>query len=718
MLASGSGTILEAIIASGLEVRVVIADRSCRALEVAAAAGVPSVRVDRSEFGGFGSSFDRDAYTRAVTAALVDHRIDMVAMAGFGTVLGKAVHDAYPGRILNTHPALLPAFPGWHAVADALEAGVPETGTTVHIATLEMDAGPVLAQRSVPVLADDTQDTLHERIKAVERTLYPATIRAFLDGLAGTVGDGPGSPPEVATMKALLSVYDKTGIVDLARGLTDLGWELVSSGGTSAALAEAGVDHIEVAELTGAPEMLGGRVKTLHPVIHGGILADRSKAEHLEDIERLGIGLIDLVVCNLYPFSSDPSVELIDVGGPTMVRAAAKNHDHVGVVVDPADYGPVLDELRADGSLSLDTRLRLARAAFAHTAGYDAAIVAWLDEQAPPSLTELEADSFDSTALLPPTIHLTLERAGSLRYGENPHQHGARYRIVGQQSWWDEVVQHGGKALSYLNIFDADAAWRLVHELPTPGTDQVAVAIIKHANPCGAAVHADLVVAYQRALDSDPQSAFGGIVAIGGRVTTEVAAAIAGGPQADVVIASSYDDEALAQLTSKRKATRLLSAPSPEPLVRQIRGLGASVLVQGPDEFLIPPDQWQVATKVQPTEATWRDLALAWKVCARTTSNAIAIVTDGQAVGVGAGQQSRVVAAEIAVTKAGPRAAGGAAASDAFFPFPDGLLVLAEAGVAAVVQPGGSIRDGEVVAAADEAGIAVVMAGGERHFRH
>ena len=516
-------------------------------------------------------------------------------------------------------------------------------------------------------------------------------------------------------MRALLSVYDKAGAIDLARGLADLGWELISSGGTSAALAEAGIDHVEVADLTGAPEMLGGRVKTLHPSIHGGILADRSKPEHLADLERQGIGLIDLVVCNLYPFTSDPSIELIDVGGPTMVRAAAKNHAHVGILVSPAAYGTVLDELREHGSLSAGTRFRLARDAFAHTAAYDAAIVDWFDEEAAQSAG---ADAASDDSLLPSTIHLALERAGSLRYGENPHQHGARYRIVGRHSWWDDVEQHGGKELSYLNIFDADAAWRLVHELADPGADTRAVAIIKHANPCGAAVHPDLVTAYERALECDPQSAFGGIVAIGGRVTTEVAEAIAAGPQADLIIAPSYDEAALVQLTSKRKATRLLSAPAPEPLVRQFRGLGASMLVQDADRFLVPASSWEVATKVQPTESQWRDLILAWTVCARTTSNAIAIVTDGQAVGVGAGQQSRVVAAEIAVSKAGERAAGGTAASDAFFPFADGLLVLAEAGMAAVVQPGGSIRDDEVIAAADEAGIAVVMAGGERHFRH
>ena len=520
-------------------------------------------------------------------------------------------------------------------------------------------------------------------------------------------------------MKVLLSVYDKTGIEEFARGLSALGWDLISSGGTAAVLTAAGIDHVEVADLTGAPEMLGGRVKTLHPVIHGGILADRSKPEHLDALDKLGIGLIDLVVCNLYPFSSDPSIELIDVGGPTMVRAAAKNHDHVAVVVDPAEYPHVLEELRRDGSISLESRRRLAREAFAHTAGYDAAIVAWLDEREQAARAENGASSSDleSAALLPETIHLTLERAGSLRYGENPHQHGARYRVTGQESWWDQVVQHGGKELSYLNVFDADAAWRLVHELPSD-PDERAVAIIKHANPCGAALDPDLVRAYARALECDPQSAFGGIVAIGGPVTVAVAEAIAAGPQADVIIAPSYDDEALTQLSAKRKATRLLSAPAPEALVRQYRFLGSSVLVQDADRFLIDPSTWEVATKRQPTEAEWQDLRIAWKVCARTTSNAIAIVTAGQAVGIGAGQQSRVVAAQIAVQKAEQRARGGAAASDAFFPFPDGMQVLADAGVAAVVQPGGSIRDDEVIAAADAAGIAMVMAGGERHFRH
>ncbi|HEY3842472.1 MAG TPA: bifunctional phosphoribosylaminoimidazolecarboxamide formyltransferase/IMP cyclohydrolase [Acidimicrobiales bacterium] len=517
-------------------------------------------------------------------------------------------------------------------------------------------------------------------------------------------------------MRALLSVYDKEGLVELAQGLSDLGWELVASGNTSAALTEAGIAHLGVAEVTGSPEMLGGRVKTLHPKIHGGILADRGEPSHLADLEANGIEAIDLVISNLYPFSSDPSIELIDIGGPSMVRGAAKNHAHVGIVTSPADYPVLLEELRRSGTLSEATRRRLARAAFAHTAAYDAAIVAWLDGGGPSPVEGGDPDEEALGAVLPPTLHLTLERTAVLRYGENPHQRGSRYRTAGATSWWDEVTQHGGKELSYLNLFDGDAAWRLVHELAADA-GQPAVAIIKHANPCGAAVAPSLITAYERALECDVQSAFGGVVAIGGTVTEAVADAIAAGPQADVIIASSFEPAALDKLTSRRKATRLLSGPAPEHAVRQLRSLGSSVLVQDVDDYVTPREQWQVVTARQPTEDEWRDLVLAWRVGGRTTSNAIAIVNNGQAVGVGAGQQSRVVAAEIAVVKAGERAKGGAGSSDAFFPFPDGLLVLADAGVTAVVQPGGSVKDGEVIAAADDAGLAMVVTG-ERHFRH
>ncbi len=513
-------------------------------------------------------------------------------------------------------------------------------------------------------------------------------------------------------MRALLSVWDKTGLVELAVGLAAQGVELIASGGTARALHDAGVAHLDVADVTGFPEMLGGRVKTLHPRIHAGILADRSKSDHLDDLAEHDITAIDLVVCNLYPFSSNPSVELIDIGGPAMVRAAAKNHEHVGVLTSPTQYAAALEEIATAGALGDATRHSLARAAFAHTAAYDAQIVRWLDGGGTIGQSPAGAD-----AVLPPTLHLTLERAGVVRYGENPHQVGARYRNAGTTPWWDAVVQHAGTALSYLNLFDADAAWRLVHELGDDAPGRAAVAIIKHANAAGAALGSSLPDAFAKALAADPQSAFGGIVAIAGEVDEELAALIAAGPQADVIIASSFQPAATAALVARRKATRLLSAPAPEPLGLSVRTFGDTALVQNADELLVPVTQWQCVTRAQPSTHQLQDLMVAWRVCARTTSNAIVIARDGVAVGVGAGQQSRVVAAGIATAKAGEFARGAAAASDAFFPFADGLESLTSCGVTSVVQPGGSVRDQEVIDAANRAEI-VMMLTGERHFRH
>jgi phosphoribosylaminoimidazolecarboxamide formyltransferase/IMP cyclohydrolase len=499
--------------------------------------------------------------------------------------------------------------------------------------------------------------------------------------------------------RALLSVYDKTGITDLARGLADLGWDLVASGGTSRALTDAGVAHVTVESVSGAPEILGHRVVTLHPKIHGGILAVRTDPQHVRDLDEQGITAIDLVVVNLYPFSSDPGIELIDIGGPAMVRAAAKNHAFVGVVVKPADYSLVLDELRANGSLSDATRRRLARDAFAHTAAYDAAIVDWFDED-------------EDAEVLPPTIHLALEKAQTLRYGENPHQVGARYRRIGATSWWDEATQHGGKELSYLNLYDTEAAWRLVHNL---GTDRPAVTIIKHANPCGVAVHDDITEAYTRAHECDPTSAFGGIVAINRPVPVSLAEALA--PVfTEVVVAPAYEPGALEVLT-KKKNLRVLEAPAPGDERFMMRTIDGGLLVQQPDRFVSTPDQWQVVSKATPTDDQWADAVLAWRVAANVTSNTIVLANDGQAVGIGAGQQNRVDAARIAAEKAAGRAKGGAAASDAFFPFRDGLDACVSAGVAIVIEPGGSVNDKEVIDAADEHGVVLVFTG-ERHFRH
>jgi len=503
-------------------------------------------------------------------------------------------------------------------------------------------------------------------------------------------------------VRALLSVYDKTGLVDLARGLVGLGWELVSSGGTAAALTEAGIAVTPVEEVTGSPEMLGGRVKTLHPAIHGGILADRDRPEHLADLLAQNIAAIGLVVCNLYPFTSKPSIEMIDIGGPTMVRAAAKNHAHVGVVVDPAEYPEVLAELARDGLLGPLTRRRLARAAFAHTTSYDAAIVAWLDEGS------------DGSAVLPAILRLELERAGGeLRYGENPHQHGARYRQVGAHSWWDDVVQHAGLPLSYLNLFDAAASWQLVHDLG----EGPAVAIIKHANPCGVAVADDLATAYRLAYGCDEKSAFGGIVALNRPIDEATASLMVAAAQADVVIAPSYGPGTVDALVAKRKNTRLLQAPAPGHEQRHVRQISGGFLVQEPYQFAAGRVEWRVVTRVAPTDGQWADAELAWRLAAYTKSNAVVLVAGGQAVGIGAGQQSRVDAGEIAARKAAGRAKGGACATDAFYPFRDGLDVAVAAGAAVVIQPGGSVNDQVLIDAADEAHIAMVLTG-ERQFRH
>jgi phosphoribosylaminoimidazolecarboxamide formyltransferase/IMP cyclohydrolase len=497
---------------------------------------------------------------------------------------------------------------------------------------------------------------------------------------------------------ALLSVFDKSGIEDLARGLHDLGWRLISSGGTARVLADAGLPVTDLAELTGYPAILGHRVVTLHPVIHGGLLADLDQPEHVADLERYGIEPFALAVVNLYPFSSAPGIELIDIGGPTLIRAAAKNHAHVGVVMDPGQYTPVLEELREAGSLTAATRRALAAHAFAKIAAYDAEIATWF---ATPAAED---------AALPATMHLSLELAQPLRYGENPHQQGARYRSHGRTSWWDTAVQHGGKELSYLNVFDTEAAWRLVNRFERP-----AVVIVKHANPCGVAVHDEIAEAYVLANACDPVSAFGGIVAVNRTVDAALATALA--PVfTEVVVAPSFSDEALQILTAK-KNMRVLSASAPPAAALDIRTVDGGLLVQQADTVNLDRSTWRVVTQQQPTDAQWDDLSFAWQVCAAVSSNAIVFAKDLQAFGIGAGQQNRVDSARIAQDRSAGRAVGGVCASDAFFPFRDGLDVTAAAGITAVIQPGGSVRDDEVIAAADEHGIAMVFTG-ERHFRH
>jgi phosphoribosylaminoimidazolecarboxamide formyltransferase/IMP cyclohydrolase len=503
----------------------------------------------------------------------------------------------------------------------------------------------------------------------------------------------------VKVKRALLSVYDKSGLIELARGLNELGVELVSSGNTAAALEQADIPVTSVADVTGSPEMLDGRVKTLHPKIHGGLLADLGKEAHRNDLDLNGIRPFELVVSNLYPFFERPEIETIDIGGPAMTRAAAKNHAWVAIVTDPSQYGPLLEELHAnDATIGDETRAQLARQAFATTAAYDAAIVEWLEQG----------------ETLPEHLVLALDRSDeTLRYGENPHQHAARYRRVGTKSWWDGVRQHGGLALSYLNYYDADAAWKLVHDLG----DQPTCAIIKHANPCGVAVNAGLALAYQRALECDEKSAFGGIVSFNRNIDTATVERMVEGPQADVVIAPGYEPGTIEALQKKRKNTRILQAPPPTPELRDIRQISGGFLVQDAHHFASTRNDWRVVTKAAPTPEQWQDLELAWRICGHVKSNSIVLVHNGQAVGIGAGQQSRVDSGEIAARKANGRAKGGASASDAFYPFEDGLDAAANAEVAAVIQPGGSTRDEHIIKRADELGLAMVFTG-ERHFFH
>ena len=501
-------------------------------------------------------------------------------------------------------------------------------------------------------------------------------------------------------MRALISVYDKTGVIETARALAALGWDIVSSGGTATALNEAGVDVTPVEEITQSPEMLDGRVKTLHPNIHGGILADRSKPTHLAALEEYGIEPIDLVICNLYPFRSNPSVELIDIGGPTMVRAAAKNYDSVGIVVNPNDYTSVIAELSDQGTLTPDTRRQLARTAFAHTAAYDAAIVEWLDDDDP----------------MPPTLHLALEKADECRYGENPHQAGARYRSISTSPWWDATVQHEGLPLSYLNFFDADAAWRIAHDLADL-SDQAAVAIIKHANPCGAATGDNLADVYQRAFDCDPRSAFGGIVATNQVIDLATVEIIEQAAQADLIIAPGYEDGVIERIRAKRKNTRIIEGPAPDQIEIHLRQITGGWLVQTPHQYGTQRDDWTVVTERQPAQNEWEDAEFAWRIAGHVTSNAIVLAKDRTAWGIGAGQQNRVESGQIAASKAAGRATGGACASDAFYPFPDGVEAAADAGAAVVIQPGGAMRDEEVIARANELDISMIFTG-ERQFRH
>jgi phosphoribosylaminoimidazolecarboxamide formyltransferase/IMP cyclohydrolase len=508
--------------------------------------------------------------------------------------------------------------------------------------------------------------------------------------------------------RALLGVYDKTGVEELAAGLAAAGVELVSTGATARRIADAGIPVTPVEAVTGFPECLDGRVKTLHPAVHAGILADRRRPEHVAQLEELGVAPFDLVVVNLYPFTEtvssgatrDECVEQIDIGGPAMVRAAAKNHPSVAVVVDPGRYADVLTAVAA-GGFTLAERQKLAAAAFRHTASYDIAAASWMGNVLAP----------DDDSGFPAWVGASWERADVLRYGENPHQGAALYRS--SQPGLAHAEQLHGKAMSYNNYVDTDAAWRAAHDHADP-----CVAIIKHANPCGIAVGPDIASAHRKAHACDPISAFGGVIATNREVDLMMAEQVAQ-VFTEVVVAPSFTDDAVAVLTGK-KNIRLLVLPHVPGPGAEMRPVSGGLLLQVKDRIDAPgddPTTWTLATGEPLDAAGLDDLVFAWRAVRAVKSNAILLAHDKATVGVGMGQVNRVDSARLAVTRAGDRATGSVAASDAFFPFADGLQVLLDAGVRAVVQPGGSVRDEEVVAAAAAAGVPLYLTG-TRHFAH
>lgn len=752
---SGAGSNLRALVAAarrgdlGGEVVCVFTDRACPALDWAAGEGIRTALVPGGD----------DARLARV---LAEHRPDVVVLAGYMRIVGPAVLAAYRNRILNTHPSLLPAFPGAHAVRDALAVGVAVTGCTVHLVDEVLDGGPIVVQEAVPILPDDDEATLHDRIRAVEHRLLPRATALLLAGALRVEGRRVVVDPDRAAeavpvpRRALLSVSDKRGLEPFARGLVELGFELVASGGTARLLRETGLPVTDVAAVTGWPEMLDGRVKTLHPRVHGAILADRRRAEHRRALELAHIAPVELVVVNLYPFETaaeradldlDGLVEEIDIGGPALVRAAAKNWASVAVVTSPARYPAVLEALRGEGRVPDGLRAALAAEAFRHTAAYDARIA----EVLPGRIARAGVVLPDEPGLpgaadpFPPRLVLALEKVETLRYGENPHQRAARYRRPGAGPAEGPFADGGhllqGKALSYTNVLDAAAAAAIARVLRGP-----AAVVVKHTNPCGAAERDDLLAAWRAALAGDPVSAFGGVVAVTGVVDRPLAEALTE-PFLEVVVAPGFEPGAL-EVLGRRPNLRLLvdpglaggsptgaspssaaspsTAPSPSPAAPPptgvLRTAGGAVLVGEPDVLPDDPASWRVATRRRPTDAELADLDLAWRLVRFVTSNAIVLVRERMLLGLGVGQTSRVDAARQAVEKAvrlhGPDALRGAAcASDAFFPFPDGVEVCLEAGVSAVVQPGGSVRDAEVVEAADRAGATMCLTG-RRHFRH
>jgi len=727
VFASGGGTNLQSLIDACAsrriqgQVELVVSDREdAGALARAEKAGIRTLSVRPKDFS---DPRARDAF---LAAQCRKAGVDLVCLAGYLRKVHEPLLNAFPDALLNIHPALLPSFggKGMHGkkVHEAvLRAGARVSGCTVHLVDRLYDHGPIILQSAVPVLPEDSPSTLAARVLGQEHWLYPEAVRLFAEGRI-SVEDGrvrirpPRDEGSPRVRRALLSVSDKTGLVEFAKGLEELGVEIISTSGTARALREAGLEVRPLDSLTGFPEILDGRVKTLHPKIHGGILLRRNDPGQAQEARSLGLEPIDLVAVNLYPFESAAkkadspysrdALENIDIGGVTLIRAAAKNFEDVAVVVSPDDYSRLLEEMAGSaGRINLETRRRLALAGIRHTARYDSTIsTAWESAQSAPAK---EGERF------PENLRVDLKRVQTLRYGENPHQRAALYTRGADGT--PSYEQLHGKELSYNNLLDAYGTWDAVNEFETP-----TAVVFKHVTPSGIGSGKDLREALERAWACDPLSAFGGILAVNRPFSLGLAEFLAKRFM-EVIVAPSFEGDALARLKKKSKLRLLVMRRAPSAAVL-LRSLGDEILVTDPDRMVFG-DAVRTATKRQPTVEEEGALRFAWRAVKHVKSNAIVLAGADATVGIGAGQMSRVDSVRLAGEKMDVFRKENTVpdplvlASDAFFPFRDGIDQAAALGVRAVIQPGGSVRDEEVIAAADEHGIAMLFTG-MRHFRH
>ncbi|AEG41240.1 MAG: bifunctional phosphoribosylaminoimidazolecarboxamide formyltransferase/IMP cyclohydrolase [Lactobacillus kefiranofaciens] len=707
ILASGNGTNFEVLTKKfqageipGTEALMFCNHPNAPVIKRAQRLGIPYETFSVKECGS------KQAYEARLLKVLKEYKIDFIILSGYLRVVGSTILNEYPDSIVNLHPALLPKYPGLNSIARAFadyQRGlIDKTGVTVHFIDARLDHGPIIAQKAVPIYPDDTEETLETRVHETEHELFPMAVSEVIQTRMKRGNK---------VKRALVSVSDKTNLVPFVKGLVENHYEIISTGGTKKKLDEAGIKTISVEEITGFPEILDGRVKTLNPYIHGGLLAERDKPEHMKTLEKLNIHTIDLVCVNLYPFKQTiekPNVELadaienIDIGGPSLLRAASKNYASVTVVTDQADYDRVLKEITENGDTNLKTRAELAAKVFRTTAAYDALIAEYLTKQT--GLEDLEK------------LTLTYDLKQKMRYGENSHQKAWLYEDALPKKFSVlQAEQLHGKKLSYNNIKDADEALRAIREFQAEPT----VVAMKHMNPCGIGRGKTLEEAWDRAYEADSISIFGGVIALNRQVDLATAKKMHK-IFLEIVIAPGFDDDALAVL-EKKKNIRLLQldfSHENEPVRYETVSVMGGLLMQEQDVLNENVADWKCVTDVKPTEQQLKTMMFALKAVKHTKSNAIVVANNERTLGVGAGQPNRIDSAKIAVKHAGEAIDNTAVmSSDAFFPFGDCVEYAGKHGIKAIVQPGGSVRDQESIESANKYGIAMVFTG-YRHFRH